>query len=374
MMLIDGARAVVGSLALTALSLDFRREVALVVDEPAAVAETRSAVSFYRRGGGRDGHRAGRRRRRRFVLIALLLALTLDPPASDPADTRRRPPRPTPSRPRRSRTRPADTSQGVPLVLPKAVPDGPSRRKALRFVWRDHPSLRAGRNFRLDFAAKLQDDARDPGDDPTDFPTWELHRLRVGVEGEVFRQDSVQRRARVLGERSTTIRRKKSTQEPVEGRLRRSEHGDRDADPRRQVQDPVRPRSDERRNQSRFHLPLARRQLPRRRAATSAAMVHGRFFNRGLNYWVGGFQHDGDNSRSRKIDRTRRSDRRRGRRHGAGRVTALVFRKFGPTFLKGAEIGGSYAPGQRVRRMAFCRTVFAAAPSCRSSRFSNRCS
>jgi phosphatidylserine/phosphatidylglycerophosphate/cardiolipin synthase-like enzyme len=39
MMLVDGARAVVGSLALTALSLDFRREVALVVDEPAAVAE-----------------------------------------------------------------------------------------------------------------------------------------------------------------------------------------------------------------------------------------------------------------------------------------------------------------------------------------------
>jgi phosphatidylserine/phosphatidylglycerophosphate/cardiolipin synthase-like enzyme len=39
MMIVDGARAVVGSLALTALSLDFRREVALIVDEPAAVAE-----------------------------------------------------------------------------------------------------------------------------------------------------------------------------------------------------------------------------------------------------------------------------------------------------------------------------------------------
>jgi phosphatidylserine/phosphatidylglycerophosphate/cardiolipin synthase-like enzyme len=37
-MLIDDARAVVGSLALTALSLDFRREVAVVCDEPAAVA------------------------------------------------------------------------------------------------------------------------------------------------------------------------------------------------------------------------------------------------------------------------------------------------------------------------------------------------
>jgi cardiolipin synthase len=39
MMLIDARRAVVGSLALTALSLDFRREVALILDEPEAVAE-----------------------------------------------------------------------------------------------------------------------------------------------------------------------------------------------------------------------------------------------------------------------------------------------------------------------------------------------
>jgi cardiolipin synthase len=37
-MLIDDRVAVVGSLALAALSLDFRREVAIVVDEPAAVA------------------------------------------------------------------------------------------------------------------------------------------------------------------------------------------------------------------------------------------------------------------------------------------------------------------------------------------------
>ena len=38
-MLIDGRIAVVGSLALAALSLDFRREVAIVVDDPVAVAE-----------------------------------------------------------------------------------------------------------------------------------------------------------------------------------------------------------------------------------------------------------------------------------------------------------------------------------------------
>jgi cardiolipin synthase A/B len=38
-MLVDNRIAVVGSLALAALSLDFRREVAIVVDEPEAVAE-----------------------------------------------------------------------------------------------------------------------------------------------------------------------------------------------------------------------------------------------------------------------------------------------------------------------------------------------
>ncbi len=41
-MLLDDRIAVVGSLALAALSLDFRREVAIVVDDPAAVAEVRA--------------------------------------------------------------------------------------------------------------------------------------------------------------------------------------------------------------------------------------------------------------------------------------------------------------------------------------------
>ena len=36
----------VGSLALAALSLDFRREVAIVVDEPAAVAEIEDLFRF----------------------------------------------------------------------------------------------------------------------------------------------------------------------------------------------------------------------------------------------------------------------------------------------------------------------------------------
>jgi len=44
-MLVDDAKVVVGSLALAALSLDFRREVAIVVDEPSAVA---TAIELFR--------------------------------------------------------------------------------------------------------------------------------------------------------------------------------------------------------------------------------------------------------------------------------------------------------------------------------------
>ena len=44
-MLVDDAKVVVGSLALAALSLDFRREVAIVVDEPSAVA---NAIELFR--------------------------------------------------------------------------------------------------------------------------------------------------------------------------------------------------------------------------------------------------------------------------------------------------------------------------------------
>jgi cardiolipin synthase A/B len=45
-MLVDDTKVVVGSLALAALSLDFRREVAIVVDEPSAVAE---AVDMFKK-------------------------------------------------------------------------------------------------------------------------------------------------------------------------------------------------------------------------------------------------------------------------------------------------------------------------------------
>jgi phosphatidylserine/phosphatidylglycerophosphate/cardiolipin synthase-like enzyme len=55
-MLVDGACAVVGSLALTALSLDFRREVALVVEERAAVAEIEGLFRSIDTASGASGN------------------------------------------------------------------------------------------------------------------------------------------------------------------------------------------------------------------------------------------------------------------------------------------------------------------------------
>jgi cardiolipin synthase len=51
-MLVDETTAVVGSLALTALSLDFRREVAIAIDEPSAVADIRGLFETIGRPAG----------------------------------------------------------------------------------------------------------------------------------------------------------------------------------------------------------------------------------------------------------------------------------------------------------------------------------
>src|SRR5207247_7059495 len=82
----------------------------------------------------------------------------------------------------------AQTLSGPPPIPTSQNDQSDGSLRNVQFVWRDHPSLRAGRNFRLDFQVKLQGDARKPGDDPANFDTFELHRARVGIDGEVFRR------------------------------------------------------------------------------------------------------------------------------------------------------------------------------------------
>src|SRR5262245_25297310 len=55
MMLIDGRLAIVGSVALAALSLDFRREVALVIDGPEAIAGIEELFHFVATAAAKNG-------------------------------------------------------------------------------------------------------------------------------------------------------------------------------------------------------------------------------------------------------------------------------------------------------------------------------
>lgn len=219
---------------------------------------------------------------------------------------------------------------GGSLQLPKTVFEP---AKALRFVWREHPSIRTGRNFRLDFTAKLQADARHAGDEPSDFKTWELHRARAGIEGELFRKVQFQVE-REFSENLVNDPNNSSTKSQWK-----------DVYVELNLADAIQIRA------GRFKLPFGLDQnsgeadldftyrslggdylSPGRDVG---GMVHGRFFHRGLNYWVGGFGQDGDNSRSSKIagaDTT-----------FVARLTASVFRRTGLAFLKEAEVGGSFA-------------------------------
>ena len=65
------------------------------------------------------------------------------------------------------------------------------------------------------------------------------------------------------------------------------------------------------------------------------AMVHGRFFKRGLNYWAGVFRHDGDNATSSKVQG--------GDRMFAARVTGTPFRRAKVALLDHFELGTAFA-------------------------------
>src|SRR3954470_11284056 len=59
-----------------------------------------------------------------------------------------------------------------------------SKGSGLRFTWKQHPSIRYGNVFRVDFQAKFQEDARHASyvtAPPLD--TWEFHRNRLGIQG-----------------------------------------------------------------------------------------------------------------------------------------------------------------------------------------------
>jgi phosphate-selective porin OprO and OprP len=221
---------------------------------------------------------------------------------------------------------------GYPVAPPPSSPPPLAQRAPaadLEFRWRDHPQLRTGRIFRIDFLGKFQWDARHPGDDPSDFKTYEVHRARIGIEGELFNrvQFSVERELTERESDDPTVRKKSAWKDVYV-----------DAN----ISDAVQVRA------GKFKIPFGLEQLtgisnldfvyrslsasylsPARDVGVA---VHGRFFDRGLNYWAGVFRQDGENARSSRIDGADETV--------AVRITGTPFRS--TPGLTNTEVGGAF--------------------------------
>lgn len=220
-----------------------------------------------------------------------------------------------------------------PLQAPPSAPPATIQRPAsdVEFRWREHPQIRSPRIFRVDFVGKFQWDARDPGDDPSDFDNYEIHRARVGIEGELFNrvQFAIERE---LTERET------GDSDPTEQRKSAWKDVYVDAN----ISDALQVRV------GKFKIPFGLEQLNgianldfvyRSGSANYLApgrdvgfAVHGRFFDRGLNYWAGVFRQDGDNAQSSRIEGADETL--------AVRVTGTPFRRI--SALANTEVGGAF--------------------------------
>jgi phosphate-selective porin OprO/OprP len=221
-----------------------------------------------------------------------------------------------------------------PPVARQAQED-PAGHPHVRFVWRDHPSIRAGSALRVDFQGKLQWDRRRAGDNPAQFEAAELHRARVGIDGTAFRH------IEFSVERELTNR----ESEPSPLSYGSPSSAWKDAYVELNYSNAARVRF------GKFKVPFGLDQLTgvanldfvqRSLAGTylapgrdTGAMVHGRFFRRRLQYWAGIFRQDGENARSSKVEG--------GDATGAGRMTAQPFRGRKGAALEDLQIGSAFA-------------------------------
>ena len=213
-------------------------------------------------------------------------------------------------------------------------------RRGDGFTWKQHPSIRYGSNFRLDFQAKLQEDAHasyPDADGLKDAVTGEpkvfdLHRNRIGIEGRLFKHIDFEVE-RELTEKELTER------EILQGIPSQSQWKDVNVnvDYIKNAQIQV----------GKFKIPFGLDELTGdshndfvyrslgasylSSARDVGLMVHGRFFKRGLSYSAGVFAHDGDNARSKKIEG--------GDETVAARVSGVPFRKVG---VPGLELGTAF--------------------------------
>jgi len=237
---------------------------------------------------------------------------------------------------------PDESTDDGQIVPESATPP----RRGAEFSWRKHPSFRIGKAFRIDFEGQFQEDAHRSYDNAPGLNcagsalpqpcVFELHRNRVGVQGELFKHIEFEVE-RELTEQELTDKdillgyTPKSQWKDVNVNLTYVKNA--------QVQIgkmKVPFGLDELTGVT--HNDFVYRSLGANYLAPSrdiGAMVHGSFLKHGLEYSTGLFEHDGDNARSKKIAG--------GDTTYAGRVVATPFRVTGVPALGVVEVGTAYA-------------------------------
>jgi phosphate-selective porin OprO/OprP len=231
--------------------------------------------------------------------------------------------------------KPKKPKSDVPAPDEPVNPDEPEGGKGARVTWKQHPSLRLGSVFRMDFEAKFQEDGRATYEGATGLDPWELHRNRVGIQGHLFKKIEYE------------VERELTEKELTENEL---SAGVAPKSPWKDVNVNLTFIKNAQVQLGRFKIPFGLDQLTGvthndfiyrslganylSPARDTGGMVHGRFFQHGLYYWAGVFRHDGDNARSRKIQG--------GDRTFAARLTGTPLRRLNPRAFTNLELGSAY--------------------------------
>ena len=239
---------------------------------------------------------------------------------------------PEPAKPETTQKLPKETEPAPDQPIDVNAPD---TGRGVRFTWRQHPSLRVGSVFRVDFQMKLQEDGRWSYEGARELDPWELHRSRIGIQGHLFR--------RIEYEVERELNEKELTDNDIELGFTREPLW-------KDVYVNLTYVDNAQIQVGKFKIPFgldqmtgvtqndfAYRSLGAIYLAPSrdiGGMVHGRFFKRGLSYWAGVFKHDGDNARSKRIQG--------GDGTFAGRVSATPFRRVTSSPLAAMEIGTAF--------------------------------
>lgn len=208
--------------------------------------------------------------------------------------------------------------------------DKPAKAKPNGFVWDNRPSLRFGKNFRMDFRLKLQGDIRGSEQDLSDVGGQaEFTRKRFGVKGTVF----------------------KAFEYEVERELA-------SGGPWRDVYLNVNFVSYAQAQGGKFKIPFSSEELTgptdldfvfRARVVDAIAparsvggMAHGGLFKKVVHYQVGWFQDDGENPKSLQPPPLLPGEQPGVREPSyAVRVRVAPFRSSGSKALKNFEVGGA---------------------------------